>query len=61
MSTEDKEMLLEWFQTIHDNLDKHFPTRLTEKLVGQRGIELDSVNDEISRCERCIQYIKEFL
>lgn len=57
----DKELIIDWFQTIRDNLDKHFPTRQREPLVGQRGVEIDSVNDEIARCERCIQYIKEFM
>lgn len=57
----DKELIIDWFQTIRDNLDKHFPTRQSEPLVGQRGVEIDSVNDEIARCERCIQYIKEYM
>lgn len=61
LNKEDKEMLIKWFESIHDNLDKKFSTRFTEKLEGQRGRELDAVNDEIARCKRCIEYIKEFM
>lgn len=58
---ENKELVIEWFQNIRDSLHKKFPTRHTEKLIGQRGLELDCINDQIARCDRCIQYIKEFM
>lgn len=60
-TTEDKELIISWFKSIRDNLDKKFPTRLTEKLDGARGSELDAVNDEIARCDRCIEYIEKFM
>lgn len=57
----DKDLVIEWFESIRNILDKKFPTRFEERLEGQRGSEIDCVNEVIVKCKDCIEYIKEFM
>lgn len=64
---ENKELIIKWFESIRDNLNEHFPTRLSEHLKCQKGSdlqrssELSSVNNSIAFCNSCIDYIKKFM
>ena len=58
---QEKELLVCWFEDIANLLDKKFPTRFSENLEGNRGTELDAVNDAVAKCKRCVEYIEKFL
>lgn len=57
----NKELIIDWFETIANLLDEKFPTRFNENLVGHRGSELDAVNETVAKCKRCVEYIKKFI
>ena len=58
---EDKELLIDWFETIASILNEKFPTRFNESLDGHRGSEIDAVNDVVAKCSNCVEYIKKFM